>query len=370
VLDDIVVVDCVAHAFDMSPANWADRRFAEPANAQVAGLLNTAPPGYRLDYESTLVDWGVDETANIMFKESQNDVAVFHSTPIFFFKDGWSSWEKSVEAVRRYPNRFIGGYCSVDPLAPNALYELDRQVEMLQPFGLKLYPISYTEGGVNPWRMDDPKVAFPLYERARELGIRHIAVHKAVPLGPTPGGAAFHPGDIEDACLAFPDMTFEIVHGGMAFNEETAWLLGRFDNVWVNLETLNVVLTLRPKSFETMLAGMMSVGGEAVIDRLIWGSGAINCHPRPSLEAFRDFTFDEAVIERLGLFTPVPQLTHEHKRKILGGNAARLYGLDLDAITAAIADDEFSQVTRNGLAEPYSTTSFAQHKLADQGVAL
>jgi uncharacterized protein len=51
-----------------------------------------------------------------MFKESQNGVAIFHSTPVFFLKDGWSSWEKSVEAVRRYPNRFVGGYCSVDPL--------------------------------------------------------------------------------------------------------------------------------------------------------------------------------------------------------------------------------------------------------------
>jgi hypothetical protein len=48
-LDAIVVVDCVAHAFDMSPANWADARFAEPANAQVAGLLSSGPRGYRLD---------------------------------------------------------------------------------------------------------------------------------------------------------------------------------------------------------------------------------------------------------------------------------------------------------------------------------
>ena len=47
--------------------------------------------------------------------------------------------------------------------------------------------------------------------------------------------------------MEFPDLTFEIVHGGMAFNEETAWLLGRFPNVWVNLETLNIVLVKRAR---------------------------------------------------------------------------------------------------------------------------
>jgi uncharacterized protein len=362
-LDDIVVVDCVAHAFDMRPENWADQRYAEPSNTLVAGLLASAPEGYRLDMAKSQGDWTVDDTANVMFRESQNDVAIFHTTPIFFFKDGWSSWEKSVEAVRRYPNRFIGAYCAVDPLRPDALQELERQVETLTPFGLKLYPISYTENRVNPWRMDDPEIAFPLYERAAELGIRHIAVHKSVPLGPTPGGAAFRPDDVEGAVTTFPDLTFEIVHGGMAFNEETAWLLGRFENVWVNLETLNIVLTARPTVFGDMLSGMLHVGGEAALSRIIWGSGAINCHPRPSLEAFRDFTFTEQQLDRSGLFGPIPQLTHEHKRAILGGNAARLYGLDLDALVAATVDDEFAVATRDGLAPAYTTTAFADARL-------
>ena len=302
-----------------------------------------------------------------MFRESQNDVAIFHTTPIYFFKDGWSSWEKSVEAVRRYPDRFIGAYCAVDPLRPDALGELERQVEVLQPMGLKLYPISYTDGQVSPWRMDDPALAFPLYEKARELGIRHIAVHKSVPLGPTPGGAAFRPDDVEGAVVAFPDLTFEIVHGGMAFNEETGWLLGRFENVWVNLETLNIVLTNRPRVFAEMLAGLLAVGGEAALSRIIWGSGAINCHPRPGLEAFRDFTFSDELIERTGLFAPIPRLTHEHKRAILGGNAARLYGLDLDALVRATEGDRFAAATRDGLAAPYSTTSFRDAVLVPAG---
>ena len=29
--------------------------------------------------------------------------------------------------------------------------------------------------------MDDPKLIYPLYEKAQELGLKHVAVHKAVP---------------------------------------------------------------------------------------------------------------------------------------------------------------------------------------------
>ena len=34
--------------------------------------------------------------------------------------------------------------------------------------------------------MDDPKVAFHIYEKAMELGVNLIAVHKGVPRGPQP----------------------------------------------------------------------------------------------------------------------------------------------------------------------------------------
>ena len=34
--------------------------------------------------------------------------------------------------------------------------------------------------------MDDPKLAYPLFERAQKLGIRTVAIHKAIPNGPVP----------------------------------------------------------------------------------------------------------------------------------------------------------------------------------------
>jgi predicted TIM-barrel fold metal-dependent hydrolase len=205
--------------------------------------------------------------------------------------------------------------------------------------------------------MNDPKIAFPVYEKALELGVNHIAVHKAVPLGRAVVGDAFDPSDVETAAGNFPDLTFEIVHGGIAFAEETAWLMARFDNIYVNLETLNVILERRPRTFSKMLLDLLLVGGMPILDRLIWASGTVLGHAQPTIEAFLDYEIPEDMLENSGLFAPVTQLTGQHKANILAGNFARMHGLDLDAARAAIADDEFSRATAQGLARPWTTTS-------------
>jgi hypothetical protein len=54
---------------------------------------------------------------------------------------------------------------------------------------------------------------------------------------PYRSSAACATSDIDAAAAAFPALQFEVVHGGFAFIEETAFQLARFANVWVNLET-------------------------------------------------------------------------------------------------------------------------------------
>src|SRR3546814_1661439 len=66
--------------------------------------------------------------------------------------------------------------------------------------------------------------------------------------------------DIDRALTAFPDLQFEIVHGGMAFLEETAWQLGRYPNVYVNLEVTSASAATRPAAFGHALGMMASIG--------------------------------------------------------------------------------------------------------------
>jgi len=355
------IIDAVAHPYNHSPDNYLEPSTASVICDLAYGFNVTCPdPAYAVPRESYISDWSMEDTAKVLFAESPNDMAVVHTLPFGWFKDKYCSVEKSAEAVRRWPHRFRA-YASVDPLMGDAaLEDLDRQVELLKPSGLKIYPVSWNDGVLRRWRMDDPKVAFPLYERAMEHGIKVIAVHKAVPVGPVVTGDAFDVNDVEGAAGAFPDLSFEIVHGGLAFTEETAWLLARFPNVYVNMEVLNYVLERRPRTFSKMLLEFLSVAGPPAYDRLIWASGCVVSHPRPSIEALCRYEIPEDLLEGAGMFIPVPQITDEHKRNILAGNWARIHGLDLGAARNAIseANDEFSAAyAKDPQPTPWSTTS-------------
>ncbi|WP_214104363.1 amidohydrolase family protein [Acrocarpospora catenulata] len=354
------VIDAVAHAFNLTEDNFAFPKHARPITDMIYGVISAAPEGYRLAPEATFRDWDMADTAAMFFRESDTDVAVFHPTPIFAYKDGLSGVEKGVDALRRYPQRFIASYAAVDPLMGKKAFEdLERQAELLNPIGLKLYPTSWVGDRAGSWRMDDPKIAFPLYERAAELGIKVVAVHKAIPLGPAPTQHSFDPVDVDGAADAFPELEFQIVHGGAAFTEETSWLLARHTNVTVTMESLNIILANQPRTFAKILLGLLHVGGAPVMEKLYWATGTMQYHPRPCLDMFEDFTFPEDLLENYGLFGPIPQITDRDKANMLGLNYARAHGLDVEALKAGIKGDEFDTGASARDASPYSTTSVA-----------
>ncbi|HEY1704500.1 MAG TPA: amidohydrolase family protein [Trebonia sp.] len=358
-LEDYFVLDAVTHAYNFDPSNYAVPHDAKIIS-DLSYFLARNPPDKRfaLPPEVYLTDWSPEDVASMLFRESPTDVAVMHPLPISAFTDGLVSVEKAAEALERWPGRFVGAYAAVDPLTGDqALRDLERQARLFRPMGVKLYPNSWATGQIELWRMDDPKVVYPVYEKALELGINHIAVHKAVPIGSVPVGDSYNPSDIEGAAAAYPQLNFEIVHGGMAFLDETAWLLSRFGNIYVNMENQNIILERRPRAFAEILLGLVRIGGNRIFKRLFWGSGTTLYHPRPALEAFLDFQFPEDLLANAGMFGPIRQLTDEDKRGILGGNYARAHGLDLDAARTKITGDEFWRAADEPLPEPYATLS-------------
>jgi len=89
----------------------------------------------------------------------------------------------------------------------------------------------------------------------------------------------------------------------------------------------------------------LSFGAE---DRIVWATGGMAVHSRPLIEAFWEFQIPPEMQHGFGL----PELTLEIKRKILGGNAARMLGIDLNERMMQISSDEFSK--RDQLAPPWS----------------
>ena len=116
-------------------------------------------------------------------------------------------------------------YGAINPFDPSAArYEIEELVGR-GVNGLKLYAARFHGGKTYDQRLDDPKIGYDLIERALKLGIKTLAVHKAVPFGPVrpePYGVA----DLPEVCATFPEMNFEVVHSGFAFVDETAALCG------------------------------------------------------------------------------------------------------------------------------------------------
>ena len=74
-------------------------------------------------------------------------------------------------------------------------------------------------------------------------------------------------------------------------------------------------------------------------------------HSQPILEKIRDFTFQDATMKRWG----IPQITAEDKQLILGGNYARILGIDIGEAKKRLANDEFAKErARTGIQAPYS----------------
>jgi predicted TIM-barrel fold metal-dependent hydrolase len=357
VIDGMPIIDAVVHPFNLSAENHRPNTQAPWITALMSDANRGAgPEGYRLTKEAYERDWSIEEVANMSFLESYTDIAAYHVVPIRAYYDGICSVEKGLEAKERWPDRFVF-YVGVDPMeGKKAIEDLEEQVERYgDPVGLKLYPNSWVGEEVTGWLMNDPEIAFPVFERAQQLGIKAVAIHKALPLGPVEL-LHYRVDDIDRAAMAFPQLNFEIVHGGMSFIEETAWQLSRFDNVYANLESTASFAYTRPLAFEHALAGLMK--GPKATSKILWGTGAMVAHPRPHTEAFaRHFKFSDEMVER----GKVAQISESEKRGILAENYARMHGIDLGDRMNRIKGDEFDlrRPQDQEPLPPYSTSKVA-----------
>jgi predicted TIM-barrel fold metal-dependent hydrolase len=349
-IDGAFVIDAVTHGYNFAPENSNDPDMAQVLVDQLYGLTqNFVPDEWLLDKERWSRAADPDLVASALFAESATDVAIYHQVPIFgLFKDGGSPIWVGEQMRERWPGRVML-YGGVSPWQDGALEQVDRLVEEHGVKGLKLYPLDIVEGEVKALNMADPDTTFPIFERARSLGIRSVAVHKALPLGPVPL-EPFKVGDLEEAAAAFPELFFEIVHGGLAFLEETAWLVARFPNVAVNLEGTSYSVLKAPALFAQVIGTFLNFGAA---DRIVWATGAMAVHPRPFVEALWNFQMPPELSLGFGL----PELTPDIKRGILGENIARILGLDIEAMKREIAGDEFAE--REAPASPWSRATAA-----------
>ena len=329
--NDVLVFDGVAHPFNFDPQNALGKpgaMFNQHLYAFHQVLTPASEP--KLSAEQFLRKWEPNQISRMVFEESDTDMLVAMPLPLTdLFRDGLSPWQRCVELAQQNPERTVF-WGTVNPLeGRKALDEMEVQVKEYGARAFKFYNVRYDYGAPFPWRMDDPRVAFPVYEKALELGINLIGVHKGVPLGPQPVEAT-QTWDMDGAAANFPDINFVIFHVGLPFIDETCWQLVRYPNLYASIAaTVNFVVR-SPRQFAEWLGKLLFWAGE---DKIIYGSETPIWHPAWALDAFWNFEIPQDLVEGYGY----PPLTEQAKRKILGENLARLHGMDVDTLRRKLA---------------------------------
>jgi uncharacterized protein len=328
--NDAIVFDGVAHVFNFEKKNALGPAGEMFINHIYAFHNVLTPEGQPvLPAEEFLRQWTVDEIDEMVYGHSTTDMLVAMPLPLTdLFRDGLSPWEECAELANRRPDRTVF-WGSVNPLeGRRALDLMERQVGEFGAKAFKFYNVRYDYGRPFPWRMDDPQVAFPVFEKAQELGVNLIGVHKGVPLGPQPIEAT-QTWDMDGAAANFPGINFVIFHVGLPFIDETCWQLIRHPNLYASIAaTINFVVRA-PRQFAEIIGKLLFWAGE---DKIVYGSEAPIWQPQWALDAFWNFELPQDLVEGYGY----PQLTEQAKRKILGENLLRLHGMDVEATRARL----------------------------------
>jgi hypothetical protein len=239
---------------------------------------------------------------------------------------------------------------------------IQEQIEENKPDAWKGYNISNAakvdtdpNSLMRTWRHDDEDVAYPTFEliqknaqrlRREKPGLHNICVHKGLAPGP-PDPERGHPGDLPKAAHDWPNLNFISYHaciqayyfhadsltsiragnmrGGVPdipWTTEYAQLVKDLPNCYAELGTTfaSSVVTF-PTVTAHLLGQLLRYMGE---DRIVFGSDSVwYGSPQWQIEALWRFRIPEALRTRFGY----PELTERAKRKILGLNSARLYGI-------------------------------------------
>jgi predicted TIM-barrel fold metal-dependent hydrolase len=228
---------------------------------------------------------------------------------------------------------------------------MDQQAATLKVDAWKAYTGAPAKGFDRGWFLDDEKIAYPMLERARRVGVKRFCVHKGLPLGPVEDYN--HPRDLLKAARDFPDIEFLVYHAGLqsvrgaGSDGEVPWTsefcraakAAGLRNVHMELgSTFGQLVTTNPAACAHLLGQVVAAFGA---DHVLWGTDSIwYGTPQWQIDAFRRFEIPAALIDKHG-YAP---LTPAVKEQIFGLNAAKLFAVDVNAKRNEIPSDYLSRM--------------------------
>ncbi len=311
-----------------------------------------------------------------IFVDSDTKIALLSGTPVddeenlFLTNDQIAAARQSVNTVAG--SRRMLSHGIIQPGSPDFMDAVDYVLETLQPDSWKGYtigdPLFETKRKSN-WRLDDEKRVYPFYEKAVKSGITNICIHKG--LMPADYRTSWPDlwqyatvWDVGQAAKDWPELNFIIYHSALRpFTELPEATLDEFektgriewstdlaeipekwgvDNVYAELGSCFATTSVTHPRLAAAMVGQLIQGLGA--DKVIWGTDSVwYGSPQWQIEAMRRLEVPEDLQKKHG-FAPLGGPTSPVKNAIFAGNAARLYGLELDTAMAAITSDEISSM--------------------------
>jgi predicted TIM-barrel fold metal-dependent hydrolase len=256
---------------------------------------------------------------------------------------------KELEGDRRL---LLHGRCN-----PNQPGDLELMDELAEKWGVSAWKC-YTQYGPDKkgFYLSDEDTGIPFIEKARDLGVRNICVHKGIPFGRDSYEHSLC-DDIGVVAKAYPDVNFLIYHSGYVpgqpegpydpdRNEGIDSLIKSVvdngvapnSNVYAELGSTWRFLSMRdPESAAHMMGKLFKYIGE---DAILWGTDSVwYGSPQDQIQAFRSFQISSDLRDAHGY----PEITPRLRAKVFGLNACKPYNISSEEVLKVAANDKISR---------------------------
>jgi predicted TIM-barrel fold metal-dependent hydrolase len=351
--------------------------YVNPTGAWLAGVpdgrkpLSFAPkaacalaeqPGDR----SYLQCLGPEEFIKDVFLDSDTDMMVLSFVPSR--ADAEPLTIEEADATRRIVDEMEGSHRLLlhGRVNPNQAGDIESMDELAERWGVSAWK-TYTQWGPDGrgFYLSDEETGIPFIERARDLGVKVICIHKGIPFGEQSYEHS-QCRDIGVVARAFPDVAFIVYHSGFVPGrpEGPYEARGEVDgidtlvrslidndvepnsNVYAELGSTWRFLMRDPEQAAHGLGKLLRYCGE---DNVLWGTDSIwYGSPQDQIQAFRSFQIDESLQAAHGY----PAMTPALRAKVFGLNATRPYGIDAAEVRLRAGNDPLEQRRRAYRHEP------------------
>jgi predicted TIM-barrel fold metal-dependent hydrolase len=315
------VLDGHVHFWDASPDNWVkgQEQFAKGWIECFHAYQGLGPPDTHWPIEK-FQKYSEEDFVKDVFEDGYVDVGVFLPTYLKqWYADGFNTAERNATMAEKYPDRLIvnGRW---DPRDGDAgLRELEEDAKRYGLKGVKLYTAEWRNGS-RGWSLKDPE-SQRFLDKCQELGIVNIHVHKGPTIWPLDKDA-FDVSDVDYVATNNPELNFIVEHVGLPRIEDFCFMATQEPNVYAGLAVvIGGLMHARPRFFSKVMGELLFWVGE---DKMLFASDYAIWEPKWQVEGFIDWNYpeDEA-------YSDYPALGVEGKKKIMGLNAAKLYGVEV-----------------------------------------